>query len=74
MARFGQALKPPKPLQQLSKALAPHRSGLNELSIYLSFYLSIYLSFYLSIYLSPSISLSLSLQDPTIVGSAAPGR
>ena len=34
----------------------------------------VYLSIYLPIYLSPSISLSLSLQDPTIVGSAAPGR
>ena len=54
MARFGQALKPPKPLQQLSKALAPHRSGLNELSIYLSFYLSIYLPF--SLYLSLPLS------------------
>ena len=28
MARFGQALKPPKPLQQLSKALAPHNPPL----------------------------------------------
>ena len=77
MGRFGQALKPPKPPQQLSKALAPHNPPLALPSylpigptncfywaLYLSMYLCIYVSIYLSIYLPTYLSIYLSIYLP----------